>query len=95
MMREHLPECLYGKPCPNEWRNEQTIRYEGLPVPHRIVSGSGGQCTECYAGDCVCDEIRDGMQRERQRIREGVLEYYKVAPKAAEPLLRIIDGESS
>lgn len=31
---------------------------------------------------------------EQLRIRKAVLEYYSVAPKAAEPVLRIIDGQS-
>jgi hypothetical protein len=32
-------------------------------------------------------------QDERARIRKAVLEYYAVAPKAAEPILKIIGGE--
>lgn len=32
-----------------------------------------------------------GVHDERRRIRDGVLKYYAVAPKAAEPILRIID----
>jgi hypothetical protein len=35
-----------------------------------------------------------GVHDENRRIRDGVLEYYKVAPKAAEPMLRIIDKEA-
>jgi hypothetical protein len=30
---------------------------------------------------------------EQQRIRKAVLEYYAVAPKAAEPILKIVEGE--
>ena len=56
-MTEHLPECPYCAPCPDEWRNARTIKAEGLPVPHRIVSGSSGRCVECGAGDCICDEL--------------------------------------
>ena len=57
-MTEHFPECAYDKPCPDEWRNARTIKSEGLPIPHRIVSGSSGRCVECEAGDCICDELR-------------------------------------
>lgn len=35
----------------------------------------------------------EGVRLERERIRNGVLVYYKVSPLAAEPLLRIIDNE--
>lgn len=34
-----------------------------------------------------------GQRAERDRIRRAVLDHYKVAPKAAEPLLRRIKGE--
>lgn len=62
-MTEHFPECAYDKPCPDEWRNARTIKSEGLPVPHRIVSGSSGRCVECEAGDCICDELRACEER--------------------------------
>lgn len=49
--------------------------------------------------DGCCDSCRDEKNEkdkaviaERQRIRDGVLAYYAVAPKAADPLLRIIDN---
>ena len=58
-MADHLPECAYSQPCPDEWRNARTIKTEGLPVPHRIVSGSSGRCVECGAGDCICYELRE------------------------------------
>ena len=53
----HDPLCPYSQPCPEEWRNARLIAAEGLPVPHRIVSGSGGSCVQCSAGECVCDLI--------------------------------------
>lgn len=55
----HLPTCPYSQPCPDEWRNARTIKAEGLPVPHRVVSGSSGRCVECNAGDCICYELRE------------------------------------
>jgi hypothetical protein len=48
-----------------------------------------------WISDWYADQIRKAEQRgrdtERQRVREGVLDYFKVAPKAAEPILRITD----
>lgn len=57
-MSRHLPECPYAQPCPTEWRKDELIRENGLPIPHRIVSGSSGRCVECDAGDCLCYEMR-------------------------------------
>jgi hypothetical protein len=71
-MSEHDPLCPYAQPCPEEWRNDRTIKAEGLPVPHRIVSGSSGQCVECDAGDCVCDLIREVIERTVEVIVETI-----------------------
>jgi hypothetical protein len=71
-MTEHLPECPYSAPCPAEWRNAQTIKAEGLPVPHRIVSGSSGRCVECDAGDCICYETRQAFAAGVQAAHDAV-----------------------
>lgn len=67
-MSEHDPLCPYANPCPEEWRNDRTIKAEGLPVPHRIVSGSSGRCVECDAGECICDVIAEVTERAVQRV---------------------------
>lgn len=58
MVTDHLPDCPYASPCPQEWRNPQYAAESGPVIPHRIVSGSSGRCVECAAGDCICDELR-------------------------------------
>jgi hypothetical protein len=80
-MSDHLPECPYSEPCPTEWRNARTIKDEGLPVPHRIVSGSSGRCVECGAGDCICDELRDCARR-----------YYDIGIRTAQEIVAAIGG---
>lgn len=42
-----------------------------------------------YSDGCAA-----GARDENTRIRTGVLDYYTVAPKAAEPILRIIDKDT-
>lgn len=64
-MSRHLPTCPYVHPCPDEWRNTDLIAREGLPIPHRIVSGSSGRCVECDAGDCICFELREASEAMR------------------------------
>lgn len=64
-MSRHLPTCPYAHPCPDEWRNTDLIAREGLPIPHRIVSGSSGRCVECDAGDCICFELREASEAMR------------------------------
>ena len=83
-MIDHDEMCPYSKPCPEEWRNTRTILAEGLPTPHRIVSGSSGRCVECDAGDCQCDLIA--------RVREAAhLDGYRDAMSNALELQSAID----
>jgi len=41
----------------------------------------------------VAEGVKTGRSGARTDMRTAILEYYKVAPKAAEPLLRILDEE--
>lgn len=50
-------------------------------------------CGSTAFGGCGCYE--SGAYEERDRIRTAVLDHYRVAPKAAEPMLRIIDKETT
>lgn len=38
--------------------------------------------------------LAEGIKVENTRIREGVMDFYKVAPLAAEPILRVIENRS-
>lgn len=38
--------------------------------------------------------LAEGIKVENARIREGVMDFYKVAPLAAEPILRVIENRS-
>jgi hypothetical protein len=40
----------------------------------------------------IIEAFDRGVAEEKRRIRSEVVDYYKVAPKAAEPILRIIDA---
>jgi len=51
-------------------------------------------CPTCRELDAAYAEREAGAGEENRRIRTAVVEYYKVAPKAAEPILHLIDETS-
>lgn len=75
-MSRHLPTCPYARPCPDEWRNAELIARDGLPIPHRIVSGSSGRCVSCEAGECICSELREAMEAMRAACIAAVDDVY-------------------
>lgn len=46
-----------------------------------------------FPRDCICDRLERAVDDERRRIRDVIADYYKVAPKAALPLLRRLFGD--
>jgi hypothetical protein len=64
--------------------------FNSVPDGHSITDPEHLHfCAECHALRHIYER---GQSDERTRIRKGVLEYFNVAPAAAEPLLRIIDS---
>lgn len=52
------------------------------------------QTAEVWRGmECICDRLERAVGDERRRIRDVIADYYKVAPKAALPLLRRLFGD--
>jgi hypothetical protein len=82
MMTDHEPECFWG---PNGT----------LPckVCDAIRAANERYLIETHDPEGVI--YARGITNATRRIREGVLDYYRQAPMAAAPVLRIIDKETS
>lgn len=61
----HYEDCPLSQPCPVEWRRADLI---DDTHPHRIVSGSSGNCVECDVGSCCCDELLSFGQRIKEAV---------------------------
>lgn len=99
----HVVECdayreEFGHGCICEWLRAAEKR---AAVPTGVWEEQSYDAGYEAGREAITDEDRQNMhvlrqqgaRDERKRIRDGVLAYYAVAPKAAEPILRIIDME--
>lgn len=68
-MTDHYPDCPLSQPCQVEWRRADLI---DDTHPHRIVSGSSGNCVECDVGNCCCEELRSFGQRIREAVEDAL-----------------------
>jgi len=79
-MADHEPECYFWEPS----------NISCICDRLRLARDRGyGEAMDDGWGEP--EHIKAAVIVERERIREGVMDFYRVAPLAAEPMLRVID----
>jgi len=81
-MSDHLPECFKTDP---EWDEFPCICERLRAARDR---GYGEAMDDGWGNP---GHIKAAVEAERERIRAGVMTFYRVAPLAAEPMLRVIN----